>query len=164
MRYLMVAMFLMIGCTKDSKPEIVYPDRLPISEQAKELTALPSYSNPESKGLAAPLSKDEVAPFDGVILDEEKAMAVMDLRAAYDEVYSLASSDRKYLLSVIEIQERELHRGDQVIRQREEQLWEIQNSWWERNKITASVMLGLVLGVGLAVATGKVWALVDEKE
>jgi hypothetical protein len=155
-------MILSVGCTKEAKPAPEYPERLPITEQAKELTELPAYQPPTDGGQTAGLSLDDPAPFDGVLLSEDLALKAGELRINYDEVYRLALADRKYMLSVIEIQEKQLYRADAIIDQKEAQLREIRDDWWQKNKLQVGIVVGLVAGVGLSLATGAIWAKIEE--
>jgi hypothetical protein len=154
-------LFLALGCSKQTK-EPEYPARLPITEQAKELTTIPAYVAPSSEGKIVDVEEKEAAPFAGVLLDEIKATKVAELRIAYDEVYRLALADRKYALSVIQIQEQELYRADKLIDVREKQLKEIRDSWWERNKVWVGVGVGLLGGVGVSLAAGTVWSRIEK--
>ena len=126
MRRLLLILVILAGCSKGTMPEIKYPERLPITEQAKELTNLPVYQAP-IEGKVVGLQLSDPAPFSGVLLTEDKAMAAAHLRINYDEVYRLAIADRKYMLTVIEIQEKELYRADQIIDYKEAQLREIRD-------------------------------------
>lgn len=161
-RLWILALLLALGCSKETKPEIKYPERLPITEQAKELTELPEYQAPTEGGQTAGVSEGDTVKFDGILITEDKAMAGARLRISYDEVYRLAGSDRKYLLSVLEIQEKGLYRGDQIIDQKEAQLQKIRDSWWQRNKLGVGIGTGLILGIVVSVVTGKVWAEIEE--
>lgn len=164
MRRLWILFFLVcFGCAREAKPKVEYPSRLPIFEQAQGLTVMPEYLLADNEGGIVGVSKGDVAEFDGLLFSEEKALAVGELRIAYDEVYRLAITDRKYFLSVIEIQERELYRGDQVIQEKENQLKKIRDSWWERNKVSVGITIGIISGVALSLATGKVWSMIEEK-
>jgi len=160
-RLWIVCLLLVVGCTKDTKPEIKYPERLPITEQAKELSALPDYQEPSSEGQAVAVAEGEPAPIDGILLDETKAGLVAELRISYDELYRMSDAQIRYLLAVIEIQEKELYRGDQIIDWKEAQLQEIRDSWWERNKLGVGLTLGIVGGIVVSLATGKVWSRIE---
>jgi hypothetical protein len=101
---------------------------------------------------------------DGILLDEEKAIAAANLRIAYDEVYRLAESNHKYMVSVIQIQEQELQRGDEMLKQKNAELRRLRDSWWQRNKLSVGISIGLVVGVGVALGAGAVWAEVEENK
>jgi len=163
-RLAILCVILAVGCTKEAKPEIKYPDRLPITEQAKELTELPAYQAPTEGGQTAGLSLNDPAPFDGVLLSEDLALKAGELRINYDEVYRLAIADRKYMLTVIEIQEKELYRADQIIDYKEKQLREIRDDWWQRNKLAVGIGIGVAIGAGIVLGTGAVWAKIEEDQ
>ena len=157
-----VILFLVFfGCSKQQK-EPEYPARLPITEQTKEVTAIPAYVAPSSEGNIVDIDEKEAAPFAGVLLDEIKATKAAELRIAYDEVYRLALANQKFTLSVIQIQEQELYRADKMIDVKERQLAEIRDSWWERNKVWVGVGVGLLGGVGLSLAAGTVWSKIEK--
>jgi hypothetical protein len=159
MKFLLVYVVFFAACSKQI-PEPVYPEKLPIKEQAAELSKLPEYQAP-TVGEVVDLSKDEAAPFDGLLLDETKAFAVDDLRTSYDEVYRLSEVNRRYLLSVIEIQEQELYRADNIIDQKEAALKKIRDSWWARHKLSVGIVAGVLVGASFAIGAGAVWAKVD---
>lgn len=159
----MVLVFL-AGCTKQAKPEVKVPERLPITEQAKELTELPPYQPPTEGGQTAGLQLEDPAPFDGVLLSEDLALKAAELRINYDEVYRLAIADRKYMLAIIEIQEGLLYKADQTIDYKEKQLKDIRDDWWQKNKLQVGIVTGVLLGVGLTLATGAIWAKIEEDQ
>lgn len=156
-----ICTMMLFGCSAVKAPEIQYPDRLPITEQAKELTLLPVYQ-PPIEGRAKALQLDDPAPFDGILFGEEKAFAAAKLRVSYDKIFQLALVDRRYLISIVEIQEKELYRADQIIDYKESQLKKIRDSWWARNKLSMGIALGLCIGAALAFGAGKVWAAIEE--
>ena len=151
-----------IGCAK-AIPPIQVPERLPITEEAEGVSMIPEYQAP-SGGETAGVAEGDPAPFDGVLLDETKAFAAADLRISYDEVYQLALTNRKALLAVIQIQERELMNADKTIDQKEAALQRIRDSWWQQHKLTVGVVAGVVLGIAGTVAAGNIWAAMDSKE
>ena len=155
------SMTFCLGCNKEQMPQVVYPERLPITEQAKEFSKMPVYQ-PPIEGKVIGLQLDDPAPFDGVLLSDTKAEAAAKLRINYDEMYQLALVDRKFLVTVIEIQEKELYRADQIIDYKERQLIKLRDSWWERNKLPIGIAIGVVVGAGLTLATGKIWSLIEE--
>jgi hypothetical protein len=108
------------------------------------------------------LEFEEQAPFAGILLTEDKAMSAAQLRIAYDEIYQLAIADRKFALNIIQVQERQLYRADAIIDQKEAELRAIRDDWWEKNKLQVGIGVGLLLGVGLSLLTGKVWAEIEE--
>jgi len=156
--------FLVVACSKSTAPAPKVPERLPITEQAKELTEVPPYQAPTKDGKVVGLELDAPAPFSGVLLTEDKAMAAAELRIAYDEVYQLAIADRKYMLNIVQIQEQQLYRADAIIDQKEAELKAIRDDWWEKNKLQVGIGVGLVLGVGLSLLTGKIWAEIEEDQ
>lgn len=153
MRIFLLMLLLCVGCAKRETTEVKYPDRLPLTEQSKELTMLPEYQAPTSEGKTAPLAEGEEAPFDGVLLDETKGFAAANLRIAYDELHSTALANNKYFLTVIEIQGRELYRADEVVKRKDIELDKLRNSWWQRNKVWVGISLGLIGGVAICLAT-----------
>lgn len=162
----MLALFmcvLMVGACSKEVPPTKYPERLPIKEQAEEITKAPAYVPPKKGEQITPIEKGEVAAFDGLLIDEEAALGVAKLRIAYDEVYQLNLANNKYTLFVIGVQEQELYRADQILDQKEAVIKKIRDSWWQRNKFTIGVVTGVVLGVGLSVATGIIWAKIDNR-
>lgn len=159
MKFLLICIVFFVACSRQI-PDPVYPEKLPIKDQAAELSKLPEYQEPTS-GEVAEVSKDEAAPFDGLLLDETKAFAVDDLRTSYDEVYRLSEVNRRYLLSVIEIQEQELYRADNIIDQKETALKKIRDSWWARHKLSVGIVAGVLVGASFTIGAGAVWAKVD---
>jgi hypothetical protein len=150
------------ACAKKETVEVKDPSHLPITEQAKELTTLPLYQKPTETGTVQGVSKGDVVPFDGILLSEDKAMSAANLRISYDELYRLAESDRKYLMTVVEIQEKTLQLGDQRIRRLEGELSEIRNSWWNNNKMEVGIVVGVVLGIAVTAGTGAIWVKIKE--
>jgi len=162
LRYILMSCFIFIfGCSKSALPPKA-PDRLPITEQARSVSMLPKYQAP-TPGNASGLSEGDLAPFDGILLDETKATAAASLRISYDEVYWLAESNRKALLTIVTIQEQELMRADEKVKKQNETLHELRDSWWSRNKLTVGVFTGLIVGIGLTAGAGSVWAKIDEE-
>ena len=161
MKYFIPVLFLMVACNKQA-PDQVYPEKLPIKEQAAELSKLPEHQGP-SGGEAVGVAKGDTVPFDGILLDETKAMAAANLRISYDEIYRLSDVNRRYLISVIEIQEQELYRADKIIDEKEAALRKIRDSWWARHKMTMGVVIGVVCGMAGTVAAGGVWAAMDKE-
>jgi hypothetical protein len=155
-----ILFLFLIGCAKATPPPQA-PERLPITEQAEEVSDIPAYQ-PPTPGDAVGLAEGDPAPFDGVLLDETKAGAAAKLRISYDEVYQLALSNKKALLTIIQIQERELMSADKTIDQKEKALREIRDSWWAKHKLTVGVVTGVVLGIAGTVAAGRVWAAIDD--
>jgi len=155
MRTFFLILLLCIGCSKKETTEIKYPERLPLTEQSKELTVLPEYQAPTSDGQVRSISEGEVAAFAGVLLDEEKAMATAHLRIAYDELYALSVANNKFFLTVIEIQGRELYRADRVLLYKDNVIDRLRNSWWQRNKVWIGITVGIIGGVAICLATEK---------
>lgn len=152
MRLFFLMLVLCVGCAKKETAEVKYPDRLPLTEQATELTTLPKYKGP-SEGKSKAISEGEEAPFDGVILDETKGFGAAELRISYDELYSVAQANNKFLLTVIEIQGRELYRADEVVKRKDEELDRLRNSWWQRNKVWIGIGAGILVGAAICLAT-----------
>lgn len=161
-RLFMCFLFILAGCAAKQAVSS-YPDHLPITEQAKELTKLPAYRAPLKEGEVLPIGVGEQSPVNGVVMTEDKAFAAAELRVAYDEIYGLANSNTKYLTSIVMIQEKELYRADSVIAAREKELDEIRNSWWDRNKVWVGIGIGIVGGVGLSLGAATAWAEIDER-
>jgi hypothetical protein len=160
MRIFSLALLLAVACKSAPPPKA--PERLPISEQVEELSSLPAYL-PPTPGDAVDVAEGETAPFDGILLDETLAFSASELRVAYDEVYQLAASNQRALKTVVAIQENELMRADKVIDQKEAQLREIRDSWWEKHKLSVGIVAGVIIGIGGTVAVGKVWAEIDKE-
>lgn len=159
MRY-WIFIFFILGCSKEI-PTPVYPRFLPITEQAKGVTKLPPYKGPV-EGQTIGLEQDEGAPFAGILLSEEKAFAAASLRINYDETYRLASSNHKYLLALITIQEKELYRADRVVAQKRVEIKKLRDSWWQRNKLWVGIGGGLFAGILVCLATEKAVIAVAE--
>jgi len=154
-----VLVFLIFcSCTKGPVVHPEIPQKLPLSAQAEENSEMPEYLHPSGLGNIAPATKGDVAPIDGFFIDEVSAGSIADLRISYDELYKLTESNKKYLLSIVHIQEEEMQRADAIIARREAELQEIRNSWWERNKVFVGLGIGVVVGIGITVGAGKVWA------
>lgn len=162
MKWMLACAFVICSCAEKQKTTPEYPEKLPITEQAKELTKLPEYVAPIKSGGAVPISKNEASPIDGIVITEEQATATAELRVAYDEIYGLAGSNTKYLTSLVTIQEKELFRAESMIKSKEEQLKEIRDSWWERNKAWVGLGAGLIVGAGACLLTGKVWSEIEK--
>jgi hypothetical protein len=163
MRFLFVFFVIFCaGCVKPTPPPKV-AERPSIVEQAEEVSVIPKYQAP-SPGNAVGLTEGEEAPFDGILLDEEKATAVAELRISYDETYHLALINRKALISIIKIQERELENADKTIDLKEEALRKSRDSWWQKYKLTIGVVTGVIRGIAGTVAAGNVWAAIDNGE
>jgi hypothetical protein len=81
-----------------------------------------------------------------------------------DEIYQIALADRKFMTTVIQIQEQELFRADKVIQTREAELMKLRNSWWERNKVAVGIGVGILGGMGLTLAAGIIWAQIEEEK
>lgn len=160
-RFIFALSILFASCAHAPKETPVTPS--PFVEEAEKLTVLPPYTG-TSAGQAVSIEEGDKAPFSGVLLSEEKAAGAAELRISYDQVYQLAGSDRKYLLAVVRVQDRELILADRRIDDLNGQLKELRDSWWERHKLDVGIGIGIVVGVGLSIATGYVWAEVDSAE
>lgn len=158
MRFLLAALCIFVCSCAVKKETVREPRHLPITDQAKGLTTLPEYQGPIATGQTQGVAKGDEVPFDGIVLTEDKAMAAANLRISYDELYRLAESDRKYLLTVVEIQEGTLQLGDKRIEKLEGELAEIRNSWWENNKMEVGIAVGIVVGVAVTAGAGVIWA------
>lgn len=147
---------MLCSCTKSTvvQPEIL--QKLPLSEQAEESSKMPEHLPIFGLGNIVPASKGDTIPIDGFIIDEVSAGGIADLRISYDELYKLSESNRRYLLSIVHIQEEEMQRADVIIARREAELQEIRDSWWERNKVFVGIGVGVVLGVGVTIGAGKI--------
>lgn len=156
-----IFIFFIFGCSKEM-PIPAYPERLPITEQAKEITKLPPYNGPVSEGQTVELEQDEGAPFSGILLSEEKAFAVANLRINYDETYRLASSNHRYMLALVTIQEKELYRADRIVAQKNLEIKKLRDSWWQRNKLWVGISGGLFAGILVCLATEKAVIAVAE--
>lgn len=156
--------FIFCSCASKHIPEPTTPEIQTVPEQAEELSMLPEYVPPSGAGEIAEISKGETSPVDGVVLDEEAATKVAELRIAYDEVYRLAESDRKFLMNVVYIQDDEIRKADRTIEKKNDKIDELTNSWWARNKFSVGTSIGIVLGIALTIATGKIWAEVERGE
>lgn len=161
-RLILLTVLVCVGCGGAPKTEVSETSELPILKQSTELTTLPEHKGPIETGEVVAVEEGEEVPFSGILLTEDKAMAAAELRIAYDEVYRLAVTDRKYMLTVITILEDGVQRADKIIVQKNEKIDELQNDWWQRNKLQVGLGIGIVVGVGLSLATGFVWAEIEE--
>jgi len=157
-----MAVFLVMGCAK-KQTKIEYPDRLPITEQAERLTMLPEYQKTTESGQVVAVEKGSPAPFSGICMTEDKGFAVAELRTSYDEVYFDAQSNRKYFLTVVGTQEKELYRADQIIDKKDKKIDELQSDWWAQNKFDVGVGIGIVAGVAMSVLVGYVWSEIENQ-
>ena len=153
-----LVLLMLCSCTKSTVVQPEIPQKLPLSKQAEENSEMPEYLYVSGLGNIVPVSKGDMVPIDGFIIDEVSAGGIGDLRISYDELYKLSESNKKYLLSIVHIQEEEMRRADAIIARREAELQEIRDSWWERNKVFVGIGVGVVLGVGITYGTGKLWA------
>lgn len=150
------------GCVPSKKEETT--PRLPIYEQATELSVLPKQNVPADVGQAIGVTQGDTVAFDGILLDEAKAESAIRLRIDYDELYGVTASNRKYLLSVLAIEEQGLQKSDTEIARLRGDLKEIRDSWWARHKLSVGIGLGLVIGIAGTIATGYAWSAIDDKE
>lgn len=157
-----VVMVVVMACAPKTEFEIKEPKKLPMSEQAKEIVKMPEYLETSEDGLIAPIGKGMEAPFNGILMSEDEAFLTADLRIEYEDLYRSTSAHIKYLLILIESQERELIRGDQLILHKQALIDRKNLTWWERNKVGMSISIGIVVGAALVLATGGVWALIEE--
>jgi len=163
MRTLIIVLVILTGCAKNKQAEIEYPKRLPITETIKEQTKLPNYV-PPSSGKIVSVEEGDPAPFPGVLLDESRAQGAGELRIAYDALYGLSVANQKFGVVVVEIQEKQLYRADLIVEKKDEQLDKATNSWWARNKGPVGLAIGIVVGVAITVAAGRIWAAIEEEQ
>jgi len=164
MRFFSIFFLFILGCGKETKPVPAYPQRLPITEEARELTSLPPYKAPIEGGKVVGVSRGDTVPFDGHCMTEDKSFATLDLRISYDELYRNCRADHKALMALVMIQEKALYRGDQIIDRKEADLRRIRDSWWQKNKLSIGIGTGIVLGIVATLLTGKVWAEIEEDQ
>ena len=156
-----ILFFVCLACSTSVDKPIKYPDRLPLTEQASEQVLSPLYLSPRQGDKVSPLASGDVADYDGILLDENAAGRVAELRISYDEIYRLNAIHSKYLLSILSIQEQELYRADLIIDQKESELRKIRNSWWHKNKLQVGVFSGIIVGASFVLLSGKVWLEVE---
>lgn len=161
--YVFIIALFLVACSKESKPEVAYPKHLPVTEKVEGISKVPEYQ-PPTDGKVVAISKGDVSEMDGICLDEKKAFASADLRTNYDEVYQLYLTDRKLFLFVVQTQEQQLFRGDQIIAQKEADLKKIRDSWWQRNKLSIGIGIGVVVGAAVVLAGGRIWAYIEEEQ
>ncbi len=160
---LIIVLGAISGCTRAAVVAPAYPERLPVAEQVKEVAEVPEYVPPTEGGQVEGISEGEEAPFDGVVITEDKAVGAAQLRIAYDEVYRLLLSDHSMMLAVVTIQEQELYRADAALKAERSAHNRLKNSWWHRHKLAIGITTGLIVGVGLSLGAGKIWSRMDNR-
>jgi len=164
MRYLIIVLFVIYGCAKEKIVSVAYPEKTPITDRIVIETELPVYQAPSENVQAADMAKGDPAPFDGILIDEQAALNAGALRVNYDEIYQIAQVDRKFMTTVVQIEEQELYRSQKMIELREAELKELRDSWWERNKLMVGIGVGILGGAGLTLAAGVIWAQIEEEK
>lgn len=131
------------GCTT----QVAQVKRKPIYESAKDLMALPKKLEKQQypKGTIVPIEKGQQAPFPGILLTEERAKPLAQLRIEYDHLYSIADINRRFVEVVLKTADKQLEDADKTIKQ----LRDSQNLWWSKNKVYVAVAVTFVLTLGL---------------
>jgi len=122
---------------------------------------LPDYVGP-STGDAVPLLSDEIAPFDGVLLSESKAIGAAKLRIAYDELYQLSEINNSTCEITADILRQGIADADAEIQSRDEILRKLRDSWWEKHKLTVGIITGVFLGASGSFFAATLWGKVGD--
>lgn len=102
----------------------------------------PAAPAPAVAEASAPLAKGDKAPFDGILISEQRAAAALKLRIDFDRVSADCQVDRR----VASEKERILRTALDEVQTRAER------SWWERHQGGIMFTGGVAVGVGLSVA------------
>lgn len=138
------------GALPTESSEHTLPD--PIFTQ--ELPELPAEVPPD-KRLAVAVSECTVEGSDppektppGILMSQAMAMRSARLKVAYDEMRGLYEVDLRTMDREREVYERHLKAADDEIVE-----WRVKarRSWWEKNKGTVGLVLGVITGAALTV-------------
>lgn len=155
MRALVLVSLLVVGCVPTVAPAAQHtlPDPLVQTELPPEPPDVPPADR-----WTAPVEDVEVAPGDvrsGVLFSDAMALRAGQLRVEYDRVRGLYLIDLRTWGRERQVYERVLTLADEEIatwRSRAER------SWWEINGDEVMLVVGLVLGGGIAAAVGGIFA------
>lgn len=160
MKWVMLV-FVLCSCTAHTSQQLKDSNVVPPTAWLAEMDPLPIHIGPVP-GRAVSISEDESAPFDGVLLDKEKAIAAAELRVAYDEIYRISEIQQATFEITQGILVQELQDADREIEKKNEIIDELKNSWWSQHKMTVGIIGGVVLGVVGSMGAGWVWSQIDE--
>jgi len=128
-------------------PQVQTAKRAPIFEKAQELSKLPARVEKPAKktGTVVAVRKGDQVPFDGILLTEDRAKKAARLRISYDELYDIATINRRFTGVALRAADEQLAAADKEIAR----LRKAQDSWWNRHKLTVGIVIGTILTLGL---------------
>lgn len=159
MKHIIFTVFF-IGCAGAKTQKTILP-KPSLFSQIDDIATVSEYIAP-STGMTATLLSGDTAPFDGILLDEEKAVGAADLRIAYDDLYRIALLQREASKIALDIADDELAKADADIDAKDAIVSELRDSWWARHKLSVGIAVGVALGVACSFTAGAVWGSMEE--
>jgi len=140
---LLAAALLAMGCGQT----VTASNRKAIYQDVPNLSTLPEKvtSKKWPENTIVSLEKGTPAPFSGILFIEQRALEAGKVRIEYDGLYAIAEINRRLMVTIIKIADKQLADADNQI----ELLHNKTNSWWVRNAFAIGVVGGFVIGVGL---------------
>ncbi len=112
----------------------------------KEILTLPEKYSAGDAGKAVHVEKGKEAKIGGLIFPTKKAMEYAKLKIRYEELYSIATVNKKLATTTVDIANKKINEADKEI----DRLRGKQDSWWNRNKVVIGVLGGFTVGVTLS--------------
>jgi hypothetical protein len=142
-----VLMLLTFGFTYGCAIPAAQVKRKPIYESAIDLVDLPKKlaKKQHPKGTIVPLEQGSAAPFPGILMTENRAKSIAQLRLEYDHLYAIADGNKRFTVVLLKTADKQLGDADETIKR----LRDRENSWWARNKVWVAIATTFVLTLGL---------------
>jgi hypothetical protein len=96
-------------------------------------------------GTIVGLSKGDPVPFDGILMNEDRANDVAQLRISYDELVTVAATNQRLFVATARISDEELRAADARAKS-------LEPTWWDRHALAVGFIGGLVLSGAFTVA------------
>lgn len=138
----LVLVMVFTGCTgaaRSTKSTQIYVNY-------KEVLTLPEKYNGGDTGKVTPIEKGQESKVSGLIFSTKKAMEYAKLKIKYEELYSIASVNKKLATTTVDIANKKINEADKEINR----LRNKRDSWWSKNKVTIGVLGGFTVGVTLS--------------
>lgn len=142
LKIFLVASLILTGCNNATRNH----NTTQIYANALKVLTIPERYKATSTEKVVPIEKGNISEINGIVFPTEKAADVARLKIKYNELYGIAKINEQFAITVLKVADEEINKADARINK----LQGLNESWWNRNKMTIGVVGGFVVGVSLS--------------